>query len=151
MYDLAINFNYLSFQGHDSFDKMTLEHISTYIEGINSKIRKATNRNQDAQLYLCDVYGKPVLTFLVDSKEITFWDVIGTSFIFEISKKEWDSVSEEGKSLVSLLLNKNPDRRPYAHAVLRNIWFNRFMNNKTWSVCLKSLKTKDVACKLITK
>lgn len=62
-------------------------------------------------------------------------------------EKEWGSVSNEARALIIRLLEKDPENRPSAQIVLRNVWFNKFINTKSQRVCLKSVENlKQFQC-----
>lgn len=66
---------------------------------------------------------------------------------FEISnsnlsfpEQEWLTVSNEARALIIRLLDKDPDNRPSAQIVLKNVWFHKYLNTQMRRVDLKSVE-----------
>lgn len=84
----------------------------------------------------CDLWGFGVILhtmlggempFLGDSQQEVFEAVKKKKIVFE--SEYWGNVSEEGKNLVSRLLERNPKKRLNAEEALRHPWFKKLLSS----------------------
>jgi calcium-dependent protein kinase len=94
-----------------------------------------------------DIWSCGVVMYLMLCGYLPFKKRSPSSLVEEITHtkidfpvKEWGKVSNEARALVIRLLDKDPENRPSAQVVLKNVWFNKVMNNKVQKLCLNSVE-----------